>query len=1091
MNTSTIARRRRATSEELVQGEREIRMADARMQKERLERGEMELEDRKEEETTEAKTPEKGRKQQGTPADSKATPPGFPPLSALPPVPATPVRDPEEEGFGKTMEERSREEGPGKLEDRGRSVVGSEVKGSEGRRTGKKKEAETPAAEGSQGGMAGMPLFTPEQISQLNAIHQQTPWIYNSRDPGISAIRERPLFLESEDRKSEVEERDRKIHQMMILMERDREERIMFMKALDQLKEENQELKDLIRRREEDAKFRTPEEERKGEKESEVKIKEAADPHGEDKEAERPPEAQRTAPLMFSPKERSPARSQEMFEDFWATPKNEARREAETPQKGGPAIGSQDPTIQVILKLMEGMQEIQKQLASPPSSSKDEPEVVRPSVEVPRLPEWNAETAPIDFNDWVLCLGPIMSDLSTTAEAWWDQVLLESQKWYEAHMQLSPIARLGHRVQDPPSSTNPRWSRLEKRASAMLLSAVPEALREEVIASKAVTTRGILTKGMLMFQPGGLAERGAILSALESPAEATTISTAITSLRRWMRWKRRASEVGVSPPDATILVRGLTKLTKRVLQLHPELQFRLSLARSTLMIDTVPTQDSVGRYAEHVLAEMEQLGHQARRKEPPGDAGAAKAKRFGEAEKDGEAGRRGDQKEESRERQKCKFFLTDSGCRRGKTCKWSHDQRDDRKRCWTCGAVDHMAPTCPRKTSAEDSPRKVKAARGDQQETTSPTSTKEAAAQEEAKDQKNMKEILEEASRMLKEMNHEPQTPSSSNSSVRNEGEAKGRKEVLDKLQQQLMSMKAFRMRKMARGMEKGLLDSGATHPLRPQWSSEEVGSYRRVEVTLANGKTEKLRISRGGAMIAPNEEIEPIVPIGLLTERLGCRVFWEREGVSVWHPVRGELEVEMIAGCPQVTRKLALELIQEIEEDGRGYGSRKMKFEEEVEWMKALVERHPVLKELPAHIKDELVVEPGEWTDLPGNRHQRKKWKKGGVVIHLFSGPKEGFTLERAWKQQGGEASQLLEVDIVRGNHHDFMKDKGPYSGVMRAACEGKLRGLIGGPNCRTRSYLPHPGEPRLPQADQKVERRGVWDRGRDPGRKREVGGG
>ena len=69
--------------------------------------------------------------------------------------------------------------------------------------------------------------------------------------------------------------------------------------------------------------------------------------------------------------------------------------------------------------------------------------------------------------------------------------------------------------------------------------------------------------------------------------------------RRWIRWRRRALEVGVSSPDATILVRGLARqrqcckngaagckvhvrssfdetLTKKILVMFPDLSFRLS-----------------------------------------------------------------------------------------------------------------------------------------------------------------------------------------------------------------------------------------------------------------------------------------------------------------------------------------------------------------------------------------------------------------------------------------------------------------------------------------------------------------------------------
>ena len=41
---------------------------------------------------------------------------------------------------------------------------------------------------------------------------------------------------------------------------------------------------------------------------------------------------------------------------------------------------------------------------------------------------------------------------------------------------------------------------------------------------------------MLQFQPAGLTERSAILSALEAPVEANSVALVILQLRRWIRW---------------------------------------------------------------------------------------------------------------------------------------------------------------------------------------------------------------------------------------------------------------------------------------------------------------------------------------------------------------------------------------------------------------------------------------------------------------------------------------------------------------------------------------------------------------------------
>ena len=101
--------------------------------------------------------------------------------------------------------------------------------------------------------------------------------------------------------------------------------------------------------------------------------------------------------------------------------------------------------------------------------------------------------------------------------------------------------------------------------------------------------------------------------------------------------------------------------------------------------------------------------------------------------------------------------------------------------------------------------------------------------------------------------------------------------------------------------------------------------------------------------------------------------------------------------------------------------------------------------------------MEVGEWNDLPLNKRMRKKYQREGFVVHLFAGKEEGQTLRRTLDQREGKGDNLLELDILRDARHDLLKDKGAYGGLIRAALDGCLDGILGGPNCRTRSILRH----------------------------------
>ena len=687
-------------------------------------------------------------------------------------------------------------------------------------------------------------------------------------------------------------------------------------------------------------------------------------------------------------------------------------------------------------------------------SREGESEYVRNAQPLPQLPEWNALTGPIDLGDWLALIEPMMSDLTGTSGEWWQTLMSEAYGWYQRHLQLQPLDRISHTPMPSSDLAKQKWSRLERRASTLLLMAVPEGQREDLISSKRLSALGIVCQLLVIYQPGGLAEKELILRSLEQPAEATGLPEAVQSLRKWMRWRRRASDLKISEPDPFILLKGLNRIIRKPLEAHRDLSFRISLARSTLQVDATPTSSSVTSFALHLLAEFEQVVHQESAQTSKKKADPEKVKNLKVKKVEEEGGRSPASRNEKTEdgKPKCKFYLSDGGCRRGKSCNWSHDQRDERRRCWNCGSPEHMAPSCTRPRSSNESPSpKAKQQKVEGEDTSSTTSKEEESKEESVK----MKELLEQANTMLKSLTGTPTPPSSSTSTTG--GETK--EEVMDRLQQQLnqLKMKVFRIGQISFGSHQGLVDSGATHPLRPLRLGETESSYKKVSVIMANGESTALQLTPGGVMVSNRNDIEPIIPMGHLVKKLGCDVVWKGDSIEIHHPVRGLLPVRNHHGCPQLPRALALELIDELETLGLHFKTKGMKFEDEKSWMSALVESHPVLRRLPEEIKRRLVVDVGDWKDLPVNRRQRKRLQKDGFIAHIYAGEETGFTLSRSWKQLHGDPNQLLEIDVKRGTNHDMLTDNGVYAGLMCAAMHGKLEAVVGGPNCRTRSVLRH----------------------------------
>ena len=724
----------------------------------------------------------------------------------------------------------------------------------------------TPPVFGPSAG-SSQPLFSYSQLKRLQDLHGLAPQLYG---PQVLAAEQvtRPGFLEDEEaalrlRLREIEDKKKKES------EGSQDLRDMLSKTM----QENEYLRQLLAagssgkeefptpdvRRKRDSEYGTPEEERGFEK-NEVM--------------------------------------------------NEMMKKRKEEVEGGSRPEDPKDTVAVMLKLMQGMQALQEKIVTGGAKGgADYMETVKAPLELPKLSMWDPESGPIDFNDWLALIQPYMEDLADTATEWWTEMLGHVQRWYDEHMQLTPLARLGHECKAPSSLALRKWTRLERRASAMLMAALPEPIKDEILSSRMVTTFGILRKLYVAYQPGGLAEKSLVLAALENPREETTLAAGVAGLRKWIRWRRRAKDIGVSIPDPTVLLRGLTKLTRKVLGGHADLAFRISLARNTLLLDSVPNHTTVGQFADHLLAELEQLHLQDRKKkEPTAPLVDPKAKEIkGEMEKGkgkgkskDKGGAKGDRRDAPRgaagegdEVPKCRFYLTEQGCRKGRLCDWSHDQTDGRRRCYACGSLEHLAPDCPRSsttTSPTSSTTRPKIAKAEEEKRPASADDTSETSSVRPSDE-TMQQLLQEANKMLKGLQEKDKQPDLSA-----EDRMKALQQQLDELK--FKSLKTLWLTRITKGGVIGLLDSGATHPMRGYLPGEKIDTYPVIMATLASGKTEPMRISPTGVMVLETvkvDHVEPIVPMGVMMRYLGCRVVWDKDYMKVWHPQRGDLKVKMV----------------------------------------------------------------------------------------------------------------------------------------------------------------------------------------------------
>ena len=160
------------------------------------------------------------------------------------------------------------------------------------------------------------------------------------------------------------------------------------------------------------------------------------------------------------------------------------------------------------------------------------------------------------------------------------------------------------------------------------------------------------------------------------------------------------------------------------------------------------------------------------------------------------------------------------------------------------------------------------------------------------------------------------------------------------------------------------------------------------------------------------------------------------------------------------ISKEAALQLIDEIEQVNKvKMRSLSVGEDTEVKFLQRMVDEHPVFRSLPQHIKRALVETPSEDLHRLGNRKTRRLWKREGVVVHAFSGSKEGYTLRRAVHEVGGDKRKIYEFDILHGEEEKYdLSEKGKaYGSLLRLALSGQVKAWVGGPPCRTRSVLRH----------------------------------
>eukprot|EP00435_Cladocopium_sp_Y103_P074379 s159_g48.t1 len=203
---------------------------------------------------------------------------------------------------------------------------------------------------------------------------------------------------------------------------------------------------------------------------------------------------------------------------------------------------------------------------------------------MPKLPAPSSKNASVEVTDWLAEIRPLIGDLSTRASSWWDRTMQETMHTYQRWLAYTPLERLRLAAPQPNLEHlgHPQEvKRLEQRATTLLLSAIPDDIKSDLISQRELWPAAIMYKILRTYCPGGWRGRTQLLQELAATTAAKDAVSAASTLRLWKRQRARALEVGASLPDLMIQVKALDTIVMNVLHKQPQASFRVSTFRTS------------------------------------------------------------------------------------------------------------------------------------------------------------------------------------------------------------------------------------------------------------------------------------------------------------------------------------------------------------------------------------------------------------------------------------------------------------------------------------------------------------------------------
>ena len=159
-----------------------------------------------------------------------------------------------------------------------------------------------------------------------------------------------------------------------------------------------------------------------------------------------------------------------------------ARQRTPSPSPQSPVPQPESPMIEAIARGMQQLQQLQAQALTKGTSSQSE-SLKAGTTSLTQLPDHKGGAeASLRFNDWLEITTTAMTDVSERSGQWWSAVLMVVRAAYGRWLSASHLERLTIQPEGMDDLCRDPWSRMNARACTMLLGAMPQELKGDMVA---------------------------------------------------------------------------------------------------------------------------------------------------------------------------------------------------------------------------------------------------------------------------------------------------------------------------------------------------------------------------------------------------------------------------------------------------------------------------------------------------------------------------------------------------------------------------------------------------------------------------------